>query len=278
MRKFAALVCASMIIALPVAATDVFDDAATATWNNTPAAPGDPWQRPLVELFNNGPWFNSVGTGAGGADESILETALGMNTLGAGHQYALGYQVLDDFTLAADALVTDITTFSYQTGSPTAPSTITGKYIMVHDGVPGAGGNLVWGDYTTNLLTNSTWSNVYRVTDTNTGVTTNRPIYADECDVSGAAPPLNLTAGTYFMAWSTDGSGASGPWVPPIVILGQTSTGDAYQSLDAGATFDPLTDSGLLTPLGLPFILEGGGGPTPTEDVSWGSIKDAFQD
>ena len=33
-------------------------------------------------LYDNGPLVNSRGTGAGGADESVLQTTLGMNTYG----------------------------------------------------------------------------------------------------------------------------------------------------------------------------------------------------
>ncbi len=38
-----------------------------------------------------------------------------------------------------------------------------------------------------------------------------------------------LAQGTYWVQSATDGSLASGPWAPPITILGQTTTGNALQ-------------------------------------------------
>jgi len=51
-------------------------------------------------LFNSGPAYNVAGGGSGGANLSLLEsTTLGMNTLGFGHQFSLGYRMADDFSV-----------------------------------------------------------------------------------------------------------------------------------------------------------------------------------
>ena len=76
----------------------------------------------------------------------------------------------------------------------------------------------------------------------------------------------SLSAGTYWVEATFDGSASfSGPWAPPITIVGQTDTGNALQNL--AGVWGPLTDdgtSGLETYLqGMPFIVEGtaqGGG------------------
>ena len=71
---------------------------------------------------------------------------------------------------------------------------------------------------------------------------------------------VSLGEGTYWINWATDGSASSGPWAPPVSILGSTTTGDGLQSTDSGASYAPVVDVG---GQGFPFIVEGtiqGGG------------------
>ena len=63
-----------------------------------------------------------------------------------------------------------------------------------------------------------------------------------------------LPAGSYYVQFSLQGSLASGPFVPPISILGTTVTGNGYQSLVAG-TWSPVADPG--NPQGFPFLING---------------------
>lgn len=223
-------------------------------------APLTSFEWPEVVLYDNGPLVNLPGGGAGGADASALQTAIGMNTLGAGHQFLNGYSLADDFTVsdAAGWQIDDITFFAYQTGSTTT-STITGVYVQIWNGQPNAGGTVVWGDMTTNRLSSTGWSNIYRVTDT-TVTTTNRPVMANVATVG-----TTLAQGTYWVQWSTDGTLASGPWAPPITIAGQTTTGNALQYTTAWAA---LTDTGTLTPQGMPFIINGGIVPVELQSFS----------
>lgn len=207
-----------------------------------------------IVLYDNGPLVNSPGTGAGGADESTLQTGLGMTTYGFGHQVALGYRVADDFQVTdADGWdLTTITFFAYQTGSTTT-STITQVNLRIWDGIPGAvGSNVIFGDTTTNIMSNTQWSNIYRVLDTASG-NTDRPIMANTVDVN-----THLDQGTYWLDWSTDGTLGSGPFAPPITITGQATTGNGLQSTDgAGVTYGDAQDGGTVTPQGFPFIIEG---------------------
>jgi hypothetical protein len=204
---------------------------------------------PEVVLYDNGPLVTNPGGGAGGADLSALQVSLGMNTLGAGHQFSLGYSMADDFTVtdAAGWQIDDITFFAYQTNSTTT-STITGVYVAIWDGDPSAGGTVVFGDQTTNRLVTTGWSNIYRASDT-TPTSTVRPIMENVATVNTV-----LAQGTYWVQWSSDGSLSSGPWAPPISILGQTTTGNALQYTTSWA---PFLDSGTSTPQGLPFIING---------------------
>ncbi|HSL18533.1 MAG TPA: hypothetical protein VLB51_11570 [Methylomirabilota bacterium] len=208
------------------------------------------WFGPDAVLYDNGPVVTHPGGGAGGADASALQTNLAMNTLGAGAQVAAGNRVADDFTITDPAGwdIDTITVFTYQTGSTTT-STINALNVRIWDGPPNAGGTVVWGDTTTNILTGTTWANMYRVTDT-TLTTTNRPVMTAVGAVNTVLP-----AGTYWVDYQIGGTLASGPWVPPVTILGQTTTGNALQYTSTG--WAPLTDSGTLTPQGVPFIFEG---------------------
>ncbi len=206
-----------------------------------------------VVLYDNGPLVNCPGCGAGGADESQVQTFLGMNTIGFSTQFSLGYSVADDFAVtdAAGWEIDNITFFAYQTGSSTI-STITGVYVQIWDGDPSAGGTIVWGDLTTNRLLTTGWSNIYRVIDTASG-DTNRPIMDIVATVG-----TTLAQGTYWVQWSTDGTLTSGPYAPPITINGQTTTGNALQFR---TSWHAMLDSGSSTPQGLPFIIDGSVGP-----------------
>ncbi len=200
-------------------------------------------------LFDNGPLVTHPGGGAGGADASRLQ--IGMNTLGFGDQYSFGYRLADDFTVPAGGWqIGSITFFAYMTGSPTSPSPITGLYLQIWNGPPDqAGSSVVWGDLTTNRLVSSAWSGIYRDSDGSPGAD-QRPIMANTALVNAYLVP-----GTYWLDWSTDGSGSyTGPWAPPITILGQTTTGNALQYTGSWAAAN---DSGTDTQQGFPFIIYG---------------------
>lgn len=196
-------------------------------------------------VYDNGPYFNQ----AGSPDLSILETTtLGMNSLGAGAQFGGGNSVADDVVLTDAYNITTIDVYSYQTGA-TAPS-ITAIYLQVYDGDPSGGGSVIWGDLTTDILDDAVSADAFRVSETDlTGRT--REIQMVTANTSG----LTLPAGTYWIEYSFEGSGTSGPWAPPIAILGEDTTGNALQNVSTG--WVPLTDSGTLTPQGLPFQMYG---------------------
>ncbi|HRS54737.1 MAG TPA: GEVED domain-containing protein, partial [Bacteroidales bacterium] len=203
-------------------------------------------------IYDNGPVFNSTGTGAGGANESIMQsTSLGMSTYGFGFQLSgsTRNRVAEDFSVNATSWTIDsIIFFGYQTGSPTSPSTFTEVNLRIWDGVPDApGSNVIWGDTTTNVLTNSYWSGVYRVQEGSSGGNT-RPIMKLVCSTTG----LSLPAGTYWVDYQAAGSGSSGPWAPPIVITGQANTGNAIQR--SSYVWAPIVD---VAPQGLPFLIYG---------------------
>lgn len=218
----------------------------------TPPDPNSPmWQGPDAVLYDNGPLVTHPGGGYSGADASAVQTALLMSVYGFGHALSTGYRVADDFTITDPEWdVQTITFFAYQTNSGSG-STINHVNLQIWLGQPGGGGSVVFGDTTTNRLSNTGWSNIYRVLDTAL-TDTARPIMANVVTVG-----TNLVAGTYWLDWQTGGTLSSGPWAPPISILNQTTTGDALQYDPATTAWSPLTDTGSGALQGLPFIVEG---------------------
>jgi hypothetical protein len=206
---------------------------------------------PNAVLWDNGPLVTHVGGGAGGADASAVQTALGLNTFGFGNQFSAGIRLADDFVITDPAgwQIDSILFYGYQTGSPTNPSTFTAVNYQIWNGSPDdPTSTIVFGDTTTNRLVSSVWSNIYRVLDTAMTGTT-RPIMVNTCSAGVTLPP-----GTYWIDLQADGTLASGPWAPPISILGQTTTGNALQYTTAWA---PALDTGTITQQGLPFVIEG---------------------
>lgn len=224
-----------------------------------------------IILYNNGPLVNSPGTGAGGADESVLQmNSLGMGIYGYGIQLGSGNRVADDFTVPGSIpwTISSIQFYIYQTGSTTT-STITEVNYQIWNGPPGQpGSSVVWGDTTTNRLTGSSWSNIYRVSDTTHG-DTNRPVMLNTVSAG-----FTLNPGTYWIDWQANGSLASGPWAPPITINGQTSTGNGKQYTTASGAWLDVVDSPNSSPQGFPFIIMGTNFipiPAPTLN-EWGLI------
>jgi len=205
----------------------------------------------FVTLYDNGPLTTHPGGGFGGADASALQTALGMGTYGYGHQITAGLSIADDFTISGAAWNIDaIEFFAYQTGSSTT-STFTDYHVQIYDGDPSAGGSVIWGDLSTNVLSATTWTNIYRVLDTDL-LASNRPIMVNTVNI---VPALNLSAGTYWIEWQAAGTLGSGPWAPAVTVLGSTGTGNALQNTGAWA---PAMDVG---PQDFPFIIYGDAGP-----------------
>jgi hypothetical protein len=234
----------------------------------TPPGNAPTFVMPTEVLYDNGPFMNSPGTGVGGADESILQTNLGLNIYGFGHQVYYGYMIADDFEVPVGETwnIEQITFFAYQSYSGTA-STITAVHFEIWNAAP-PGGTVIFGDMVTNRMVFTGWTNIYRLTDYNTGIDTNRPVMGNVCSPMDV---LQLTEGTYWLVWQSDGSASSGPWAPPITITGQTTTGNGLQYTTSWAA---LTDT---WPQGLPFIIEGTRGPIGVEATTWSQVKALYR-
>jgi hypothetical protein len=218
------------------------------------------WEAPNAVLFDNGGIVNDPGGGLGGADRSFIESALGHTLFGWGHQVLNNNSMADDFTIPAGETwqIDEVITYAYQTGSGTT-STINDVRVQIWDGNPMSGGTVIWGDMTTNRMASTIWGNIYRTTDT-APTNADRPVMVQTSTIG-----TTLTEGTYWIQWMTGGTGASGPWCPPVCSLGVAITGDALQGL--AGVFSPALNG--TSPNGAPFILmgsAGGGGNIFFED------------
>ena len=219
-----------------------------------PAAAPVEWFAPESVLHDNGPLVTHPGV-CSGQDASRLQADLGMSTFGFGHQVSEGNHIADDFTISdvGGWQIDTITFFAYQTSAPSSPSPITGVYYQIWDGPPNdPGSSVVFGDLVTNRLLSSTFTNIQRDSASSPCANT-RYIFANV-----ASAGVTLLPGTYWLDWMTEGSASyTGPWAPPITIMGQTTTGNALQYTASSSAWGPANDSGTHTQQGMPFIIEG---------------------
>src|SRR5690625_7574964 len=99
----------------------------------------------------------------------LKKSCLGMDTYSFGYQISANNYIADDFTLDSDAGLSSVDFYFYQTGATS--TSITGVYVQIYDGEPGAGGDVIWGDLTTNVLLNVDFLNGYRQLESSPGDT-----------------------------------------------------------------------------------------------------------
>lgn len=219
----------------------------------------------VTYIYDNGPLVTHPGGGFGGADLSALQAEF--NTLGWGAQLSANNWITDDFTIPGNETwsIDAFKFFSYQTGSTTT-STYNGARVVIYNGRPDLPtSTVVFGDETTERYISSSWTGIYRATvAAPTGST--RPIMGV---LSGA--PTVLGPGNYWVMWTLNGTLTSGPWAPPISILGTFETGNAW-ARQAG-TWLPLRDSLSPAPTGypqgMPFKIVGSVQAVPVELTSF---------
>ncbi|MBX3142959.1 MAG: hypothetical protein KF813_04325 [Trueperaceae bacterium] len=205
-------------------------------------------------LYDNGPVITHPGEGANGDDLSMLQSGLGMNTFGSTIAVSTGFRIADEFSVTAENgwQFVSFETFAYQTGSGTA-STITELNYRIWDGPPNdEDSNVVYGDGATNTLLLSEFSGIYRASEADKTNAT-RPLMLNIVDIYD----LYLPAGTYWLDVQIGGSTASGPFTPPVTVLGETTTGNALQFVGTTENWQPMVDSNTGAAQGMPFVLYG---------------------
>lgn len=214
----------------------------------------------------------TVGCPSGGAngtppgDVSSIQAAGTLLGFGADNGAAIsgnptGFNQLmaDEFVLCSPASIDKITFYSYQTANDAfyPASTITGASLRINQGFPGSAcGSVVYGDGSTNVMSSTQWSGIYRTSALGLDSCL-RMIQEVEIEF---VPPLNLGPGVYWLEVGFDGSMSSGPWMPPRTTPGDAVTGNGMQSLDGGSTYGAAQDAGNGGQKGVPFKVEGTGG------------------
>jgi hypothetical protein len=213
------------------------------------------------QTFSSGPYITHPGGGPGGADGSALDTTAqpvgpGFNILGFNVNATAGVRTADDFTVPCGQIwnISSIKVFGYQTGSGTAATSLTGGNYKIWNAQPGTPGASVLFDYSaSNQMTGVTFGApiAYRATLATITTGTTRPIQ----QVTMAGNGISLIPGTYWLDWGVNGSLASGPFCPPVSIIGTWTTGNALQN--TGASWAAITDGvgGLTYAQGMPFEL-----------------------
>lgn len=216
-------------------------------------------------VYDNGPIVNYNGSSMLQTNVTATPPAPSTNfhsTFGFNSGFATSRNVADDFAVSSTMVIHELEFFYYQTFSTTTP-TGTGLFVEILDNSPVNGGLPVANSpgfannlFTTNLVSH-TFTGVYRVQDT-AQTSTDRPIMSMRVSLP---TPVVLTNGVYWLQWSLTGSGATGPWIPPVSTLNQGATGNAAQKGGATAAWLPIT-SGVAPNLfaqGLPFRIYGTG-------------------
>ena len=146
-------------------------------------------------------------------------TTIANTNAGYAAQVSANNAMADDFTVTGTWSITKITVYAYSTGFAGTTSPFTDLRIRIHNSSPLAGPTtVVFGDLTTNRLSASSFTNVYRIFNTVVapasvpGIT--RMIWALEANVS-----VSLPAGTYWLEYMT-GTSLTSNFTPPSSPIG----------------------------------------------------------
>ena len=179
------------------------------------------------------------------------------------------FRLADDFVVPpGETWVLEAVEFhAYQTGTPPTPSPFTGYTLQVWNGRPGdAGAAVVFGDTTTNRLATSVNSTYFRIFNSavpapGTLPGTTRTIWRNRVTIN---PPLQLTAGTYWLDWDSTVSNAGSHFQPAVTLPGARGAPgwNGRQLTVSSSTWADAIDSGNPTtapdlPQDFPFDLFG---------------------
>jgi hypothetical protein len=226
-------------------------------------------------------WNNEVNNGLGGvlvthpggmtgavagADRSAI--GVGGSTFGYTAENGSSKRLADDFNAGNSWTINSIRLYTYQTNA--TASTITGVTLRLWSGAAGTG-TLLFGDETTNVMTSTSLSNIYRTLNTDTSGTTRRIQFVDVAGLN-----WNIGPGSYSLDWGFTGSLSSGPFVPGLTPLGATglTTGNGQQRVGAAGTFANALDGS--TPQDFPFLIEGTEGTPAVPEPSMMVIGTLF--
>lgn len=181
------------------------------------------------------------------------ELQLTNTTLGTAGSLSAGYTLADDFTVPAGPSwnVSKITVFAYQTGYVGTTSPFNDLRMRIFDTDPSVGTPTpIFGDLTTNRLSNSVTASMYRTAAT---AGTTRQIWKLEANIS-----IVLAPGTYWVEWQQGTSTAGANFTPVGTVVGTTTQAgnNAKQKNTVGNVWANLLDGGSNTPQDLHFLVD----------------------
>ncbi len=179
--------------------------------------------------------------GYGGAAASCIYT--GGYFFGLYDGYNTGWWLADEFTVPASTtwVFDTVIVYNIQDGSSSS-SPFTGAYLQIYQGTPGAGGTVVWGNTTSNIIATTGFTGIYRVdTFTSSGglLGTQRPIMYLKLFLSS---PPHLSSGTYWLVWSVDASGPGSIYCPPKVLPGRINPLGQVARQDSSGAWRTISD------------------------------------
>lgn len=219
-----------------------------------------------AQIYDNGSIVNFPGGGAGGTDASALQNVPPLNHTVYGHtSNNASFTLADDFTVCGTWTVTGVTLYAYQTGA--GSGTFTAAYVRIWKvdprtatTPPYTSAQVAYGDLTaamtTNLITSPPVGTLvaYRTLIGNYTTDTQRQVNAIPVTIT----PTTLTPGTYWLEFGVSGSGASGPFTPPLTELDVQGTGNGIQRTVSTNVWAPTvngTNPG--SEMGIPFTILG---------------------
>ena len=163
-------------------------------------------------IYDNGAFINAPGQGPGGADASVSPISDGIWGVPAAEYY--GARVADDFTIPAGQTwtISSARFFLYYFG--TTNSLFTGMSLRIWDGSPeSSNSQIIWGNTTANVMSDSAFTGTYFYAAA-------QPNTIDSIFSVDANVNITLSAGTYWLDWSTslsnyDGGDPQQLLVPP---------------------------------------------------------------
>lgn len=239
------------------------------------------------QIYSSGPIVTNPGAAMNGGNLSALQvqgaTPFFMTTIGHGAwrsnpNSTLELGIVDAFATNGTWSVDGLQFYCYQTGV-SLPS-ISGVYVEIYSGDPAIGGQPIAGSpgLANNLFTTpgyqvgNVMTNVYRASLA-TPADGTRQIQAVRIVLPAplVLDPAITGTSTYWIRYEFESAtSASGPWVPPISILGSPDTGRAQlvTTQFGVVNWAPLEDPGSpLQPVpyraGAPFVLYGTASSTP---------------
>lgn len=218
------------------------------------------------QIYDNGTFATGTTADPGGfsapSGTQWSQVQPGNTSTGPNSNFGANVSVADNFTVTdAGWNITSVTVFGYQTNASTTAN-FTSGVVQIWNGRPGdAGSTVVAGDRTTNVLTATTFSNVYRVPAAAANPTatsgTTRPIMALDLSLNATLGP-----GAYWIEYSFVGPNPGNVFVVPVTVAGQRTVAGANARQFISGAWTNLMDAGSTAtgdevPLDLAFQING---------------------